>query len=143
MNKVQELGEDYWEMEDVIGRRVGKAKSTKIKPVVKKHKSRQGHGIETNVEYLVKWRGCKESESTWEPSDNLCDTGFQAALMFEQRFKEDTETTTKKAGNKVGYNKKNIKKRKSLDCKMDNKKGDTDNILGTKRIRKKRRATSG
>ena len=58
-------GNCYWEMEKVVGRR-----------------ERNGR-----VEYLIRWKGCPESDNTWEPSTNLCDTGMAEALRFSREQK--------------------------------------------------------
>ena len=50
----------FWEVEKVVGRRV--------------HRGR--------VEYLIRWKGCPEDDSTWEPSANLCDTASKYANVF-------------------------------------------------------------
>ena len=40
------------------------------------------------VEYLVKWKGCPKSQSTWEPSDNLCDSALVEAREFDRVWKD-------------------------------------------------------
>ena len=50
----------FWEVESVIGRRV--------------HRGR--------VEYLIRWKGCKEEENTWEPTANLCDTASECCSCY-------------------------------------------------------------
>mmetsp|Transcript_31755 Transcript_31755/g.93187 ORF Transcript_31755/g.93187 Transcript_31755/m.93187 type:complete len:1352 (-) Transcript_31755:118-4173(-) len=52
--------EDYFEIDAYLDRRNG----------------RQG------VEYLVKWKGCPESEATWEPHENLCDSAYEDAKKW-------------------------------------------------------------
>lgn len=49
----------FWEVEDVIGRRI--------------HRGR--------VEYLIRWKGCSEDDSTWEPAANLCDTASESIFF--------------------------------------------------------------
>ena len=50
----------FWEVESVIGRRV--------------HRGR--------VEYLIRWKGCKEEDNTWEPTANLCDTASECCSCY-------------------------------------------------------------
>ena len=51
-DKAADIGDFYWEVESVVGRRV--------------HRGR--------VEYLIRWKGCGEGDNTWEPAGNVCDT---------------------------------------------------------------------
>lgn len=53
-------GDFFWEVESVIGRRV--------------HRGR--------VEYLIRWKGCKEEDNTWEPTANLCDTASECVVVI-------------------------------------------------------------
>eukprot|EP00559_Dactyliosolen_fragilissimus_P006172 CAMPEP_0184870614 /NCGR_PEP_ID=MMETSP0580-20130426/38140_1 /TAXON_ID=1118495 /ORGANISM="Dactyliosolen fragilissimus" /LENGTH=1203 /DNA_ID=CAMNT_0027372785 /DNA_START=128 /DNA_END=3740 /DNA_ORIENTATION=- len=65
----------YWEVEKVVGRR-----------------KRNG-----SIEYLIRWKGCPDSQNTWEPSENLCDTAMDEAKIYEneerrkRRIREESE----------------------------------------------------
>ena len=52
--------ETYWEVDKIVGRRVFKGR----------------------VEYRVRWKGCDDSQNTWEPTSNLCDTAMAEAIKF-------------------------------------------------------------
>ena len=54
---VEPEDEDFFEIDCYLDRRSGKR----------------------GIEYLVKWKGCHESEATWEPQENLCDSAYEDA----------------------------------------------------------------
>lgn len=56
----------FWEVEAIVGRRVKSGKT----------------------DYLVRWKGCPESDNTWEPAANLCDTALTDALKWWREEKE-------------------------------------------------------
>lgn len=57
--------DSFWEAEEVVGRRVRRGK----------------------VEYLIRWKGFPESENSWEPCSNLCDTMMAEAKRFATQQK--------------------------------------------------------
>ena len=68
-NKNESEDENYFEVDAYLDRR----------------NSRRG------VEYLIKWKGCPESEATWEPQQNLCDSAHKDAKEWwkkEQKRRE-------------------------------------------------------
>lgn len=66
-------------------------------------------------EFLVSWKNCSESDNTWEPSENLCDTAFawaesvseQGESVSESKLKESEEYQHSKDGSGKGPSKKN------------------------------------
>jgi len=46
------------------------------------------------VEYLIKWKGCPLSQSSWEPCANLCDSAMEEARKFEAEKKKKTSKKT-------------------------------------------------
>ena len=56
----------FWEIESIVGKRYQ-------------------HG---RVQYLVRWKNCPESENTWEPRANLCDTALEEASKYDKQQKE-------------------------------------------------------
>jgi hypothetical protein len=51
----------YWEVDKVVGR--------------KKHKGK--------VYFKIRWKDCSETDDTWEPESNLCDTALKEACEYE------------------------------------------------------------
>jgi hypothetical protein len=63
---VDDDGEKYWEVEYVVARRKRTGKE----------------------EYLVHWKGCPDSQNSWEPADNLCDSLIEEAQTLNLRQQE-------------------------------------------------------
>eukprot|EP00978_Attheya_sp_CCMP212_P047266 scaffold421287_cov61-Attheya_sp.AAC.2 len=61
----QVVCESFYEVAAVLGRRMRRGKP----------------------EYFIRWKGCDESQNTWEPAENLCDTALSDALQFARREK--------------------------------------------------------
>ena len=59
------LPEDFYEVEAVIGRR--------------RYRGR--------VEYKIRWKGCSDKDDTWEPHENLSDSAMELAIQFTKRQK--------------------------------------------------------
>ena len=64
--KIEGEEDFFWEMERVIGRRKNKGR----------------------IEYLIRWKGCPDSDSTWEPTENLCDTAMSDAHRYMKEQKK-------------------------------------------------------
>lgn len=71
----------YWEVEDVVGKR--------------------GQG--DNVEYKVRWKGCDETQDSWEPEKYLCDTALEHAKRWEKKQRE--QAAVEEGGESVETNK--------------------------------------
>jgi Chromo (CHRromatin Organisation MOdifier) domain len=65
--------EKFWEIESIVGRRVVKR---------------------NQIQYLVRWKGCTPEDDTWEPADNLCDSAYQEALLYEANAAEAANTSS-------------------------------------------------
>ena len=69
-------------------------------------------------EFLVSWKNCAESDNTWEPSENLCDSAFEWAdsvcekeeSVSESKLKGSEEYQDSKDGSGKGPSKKNDSK---------------------------------
>ncbi len=65
-------------------------KEYEVEKIIKKRKLRNG-----KEEYLIKWKGYKENESTWEPKSNL-KNAKNALKEFESLFNKKKEKMKKK-----------------------------------------------
>ena len=55
-------------------------------------------------EFLVRWKDCPESDDTWEPSDNLCDTAFADAERLFEEEKVKRELKLRESEKLLGLN---------------------------------------
>jgi hypothetical protein len=58
--------EEFFEVENIVGER-----------------KRDG-----SKEYKIRWKGLPPSDDTWEPTSSLCDSAYNAALLFSQEQRE-------------------------------------------------------
>jgi hypothetical protein len=74
-------------------------------------------GIE---EFLIRWKGCPESDNTWEPSDNLCDTAFVDAERLFEEEKAKRESKVKESEKLSGLNDGPVETMRSVKAENQN-----------------------
>lgn len=80
----------------------------------------------TQVQYLIKWEGYSEADSTWEPASNLdCD---ELVNEFEAKHKKDKERRTTKDRGKEKEKSKEREKDTGKSEKERRKKRDSVSI---------------
>ena len=81
-------------------------------------------GIE---EFLIRWKGCPESDNTWEPNHNLCDTAFADAERLFEEEKAKRESKVKESEKLSGLNDGPVETMHSVKAENQNEVKTTEN----------------